>query len=276
MRQKFTRPCLQAETAGSQVVVITAGVRQNVGESRRDLLARNVGVFRAIVPPLARASPGAVFLVVSNPVDVMTYVTWRLSGLPASQVIGSGTFLDTSRLRVLVAQRFGLSAMSVHATIIGEHGDASVPVWTGATAGGIPLEALGALTGEASSAGSATESGSAPLPYQQLHEQVKAAAASVIKLKGYTNWAIGAAVENIARCVLHDEHRAMPVSVNVRGHYGVTEDTYLSLPSIVGAAGRVRVLPPPLSPTEDAALRASAAAIGELHRVVDQLLAESQ
>jgi L-lactate dehydrogenase len=127
----------QHETAGSDIVVITAGVRQKPGESRRDLLARNVGVFRSLVPPLAALSPDAVFVVVSNPVDVMTYITWRLSGLPIHRVLGSGTYLDSSRFRVLLASQLQVSPQSVHAQIIGEHGDSSVPVWSCANVAGV-------------------------------------------------------------------------------------------------------------------------------------------
>ena len=291
---------MQHETANSHVIVVTAGVRQREGESRRDLLARNVAVFREIVPPLAKLSPHAIFLVVSNPVDVMTYVTWRLSGLPVRQVLGSGTYLDSSRLRVLVAARLGLSPMSVHAQIIGEHGDASVPLWSGANVAGVPIAQVEASFGAKAKEGKPVE----PLPWNELHEEVKQCAGKVIKNKGYTNWAIGgwgaggtgglgvgfsvcvclcvscswlpgAAVENIVRSIIHDETRVMPLSTNVNGLFGLTEDVFLSTPCVCNSTGLVDTLHVPLSPTENAALQQSIVALKDMHRAVDKILAET-
>lgn len=134
----------------SDLVVITAGVRQREGESRLDLVGRNLMVLKSIIPQVVKYSPNCVILVVSNPVDIMAYLTWRLSGFPISRVFGSGTSLDSSRFRTLVAERFGCSASSVHGVIVGEHGDTSVPVWSQLNIGGVRLAERNPLIGQKS------------------------------------------------------------------------------------------------------------------------------
>jgi len=126
-------------TEHSDLIILTAGCRQREGEDRRSLLDRNVSVFKTIVPPLVQKSPNTLILVVSNPCDTLTYITWKLSGLPASHVFGSGTYLDSSRFRVGLAKKFNVNAQSIHAWILGEHGDSSVPVWSGVTVGGLSM-----------------------------------------------------------------------------------------------------------------------------------------
>lgn len=170
-------------SAGSDVVVVTAGVRQRPGESRLSLVDRNIAVFSKIVPSIVKYSPDACIVVVANPADVMAAVTARLAGLPAGRVFGSGTSLDSSRLRTMVAETLDVDPRSVHGCIIGEHGDSSVPVWSSLSAGGVPLAHRGEA-GRVTLAGSATE-------LDGVHERVVRAAYDVIEKKGYTNWAIG-------------------------------------------------------------------------------------
>jgi len=235
------------ETAGSDVCVITAGVRQQEGETRLALVGRNLEVLRHIVPKVVQNSPDVIILVVSNPVDILTYVTWRLSGLPASRVIGSGTYLDSSRFRSLLAEKASINPQSVHGWIIGEHGDSSVPVWSGVNIAGVPLMPK-------------LESGNSN-DWKDVHKQVVQAAYDVIKLKGYTNWAIGAAVSALVRTILHNEQRVIPVSTLVKGCHGVTQDVCLSLPCVLGRNGVSRITHMPLSEDEEKAFRASAEAI---------------
>ncbi|XP_002988827.2 L-lactate dehydrogenase B [Selaginella moellendorffii] len=235
-----------AASAGSDVCIITAGARQREGETRLDLTARNAALYCNIVPELVRHSPGAVLLVVSNPVDVLAWATWQLAGsvLPATRVIGSGTNLDTARLRFLLAEQMGANARDVQAYVLGEHGDSSVPVWsTVSVAGRILREEWG-------------PSSSAEL--EELHRGVVESAYEVIRLKGYTSWAIGYSTASIVRNILRDQRRICPVSVMAKGFYGIEEEVFLSLPVQLGRNGVVSVVNAPLSEEEAAKLRGSA------------------
>lgn len=237
-----------AETANSDVVVITAGVRQQVGETRLSLVERNLAVLKGIVPKLVAVSPDVIFLVVSNPVDILTYVTWKLSGLPQNRVVGSGTYLDSSRFRTLIADKIKVNPQSVHGWIIGEHGDSSVPVWSGVNVAGVPIAPM-------------LEKSEDSADWKNLHTKVVQAAYEVIKLKGYTNWAIGAAVSSLVRTILHNEHRVVPISTIVKGCYGVETDVCLSLPCILDRNGVTRRLHMALLDSEQEAFRNSAASI---------------
>lgn len=233
-------------------MVITAGARQREGESRLELVGRNLEIFRGIVAPIVRYSPNCSICVVSNPVDIMTYVVARLSGFPAGRVFGSGTALDSSRFRTIISEKLHVDARSVHGYILGEHGDSSVACWSSLNIGGVRLRDLqpnvgkpdGELTG--------------------VHRNVIDAAYEIIKAKGYTNWAIGLTVASIAESVLRNEHRVMPLSVPVKGRYGIGEDVYLSLPAVLGRDGVVSILTMPLDEEEEQKLRGSAAQIGKV------------
>jgi len=245
---KIRKACQDyAETAGSDICVITAGVRQQVGETRLSLVSRNLEVLRGIIPKIVKQSPDVILLVVSNPVDILTYVAWRLSGLPAARVIGSGTYLDSSRFRSLLSEKVNINPQSVHAWIIGEHGDSSVPVWSGVNIAGVPI-AKRLDSGEG-------------VEWKAIHKKVVDAAYEVIKLKGFTNWAIGAAVAVLVRTILHNELRVVPVSTVVKGCHGVDKDVCLSLPCVVGRNGVNRILHMPLSEAEQAAFKASSESI---------------
>lgn len=202
---KVTAGTDYALTAGSRLCVVTAGVRQKEGESRLSLVQRNTDILKHIIPKLVEHSPDTILLMVSNPVDIMTYVAWKLSGLPKNHVIGSGTNLDSSRFRFLMSQRFGVASQSCHGWIIGEHGDSSVPVWSGVNIAGVRLRELNPTIGTAED----------PEKWNELHKQVVDSAYEVIKLKGYTSWAIGLSVSNLASAILKNTNSVVAVSTLV-------------------------------------------------------------
>jgi L-lactate dehydrogenase len=232
------------------VVVLTAGAKQQVGQSRMDLAAMNVEVCRSLVPRLLAVAPEAVFLLVTNPVDVITYIALKLSGLPAGRVLGSGTVLDSSRFRYLIAQRLKVAVQSVHAYIIGEHGDSEIPLWSSASVANVPLHDWAVQGHGKMTVRDRTE----------IFQNVKNAAAQIIAGKGATNYAIGLATAKILESILHDENRVLPVSSLLSDYQGISE-VCLSVPSIVNRHGVDTALQVALNPAEDAGLKNSAAAI---------------
>uniref|UniRef100_A0A7C9CXI9 L-lactate dehydrogenase n=1 Tax=Opuntia streptacantha TaxID=393608 RepID=A0A7C9CXI9_OPUST len=242
-------------TASSDLCIVTAGARQNPGESRLNLLQRNVNLFRRIIPPLVKYSPDAILLIVSNPVDILTYVAWKLSGFPSNRVIGSGTNLDSSRFRFLIADHLDVNAQDVQAYIIGEHGDSSVALWSSISIGGVPI--LSFLEKR-------------QIPYEKatlenIHKEVINCAYEVIKLKGYTSWAIGYSVANLARSILRDQRRIHPVSVLAKGFHDIDGgDVFLSLPAQLGRGGVLGVINVPITDEEAEQLRKSAKTILEV------------
>lgn len=243
-----------AVSAGSQLVIITAGARQREGESRLSLVDRNLAIFKTIVPQVVTHSPSCSIMVVSNPVDIMTHVVARLAGFPPGRVFGSGTALDSSRFRTLVADKLGIDARSVHGAIIGEHGDSSVACWSQLNVAGVRLRDINPAIGRSG--------GADPEAWEEVHRKVISSAYDIIKAKGFTNWAIGVTCASLAECVLRNEHRVFPLSVPVNGRYGIGEDVCLSLPAVLGSEGVRDVLHVPLEEEEAERLRASAKAIG--------------
>lgn len=237
-----------ADTAGAAVTVISAGAAQKPGESRLDLVRKNDGIFASIVPQVAAANPGGIIVVATNPVDVLTFRTIERSGLPPGRVLGSGTILDTARFRARLAERLGLDARSVHAYIIGEHGDSEVPVWSSANVGGMPLSDYCAVHGIDFSDAERTA----------IFEGTRDAAADIIDRKGATYYAVAAGLIRIVEAILRDQHTILPVSSLIGAHYGIG-DVCLSLPSVIGRGGVERLVPIGLSAGEAAALRHSAA-----------------
>ena len=238
----------------ADVVVITAGAKQHAGQTRLDLAAANVEMCRTLVPRLVDLAPAAHLLVVTNPVDVVTTAALKFSGLPASRVFGSGTVLDSSRLRFLIAQHTGVAVQNVHAYIAGEHGDSEVPLWSTATIGGIPVTDWDGRGGRLDAA-----------TRTAIHERVVGAAYEIIAGKGATSLAIGLAVSRILEAVLTDEDRVLPVSSMLDDVHGIG-GVCLSMPSVVGRTGVERVLPTPLDADESAALHASATAVAAVAR----------
>ncbi|XP_012692821.1 L-lactate dehydrogenase A chain [Clupea harengus] len=235
-------------TAGSRVVVVTAGARQQEGESRLNLVQRNVGIFKFIIPQIVKHSPNCIMLVVSNPVDILTYVAWKLSGLPRHRVIGSGTNLDSGRFRHLMGEKLKLHPSSCHGWIVGEHGDSSVPVWSGVNVAGVSLMALNPDMGTDKDKDN----------WKHVHKEVVESAYEVIKLKGYTSWAIGMSVADLVESMVRNLHKVHPVSTLVKGMHGVTEEVFLSVPCVLGNSGLTDVVKMTLKPDEEAQLKKSA------------------
>lgn len=233
----------------SDVIVITAGAKQQPGQTRLDLAATNVKILHGLMPKLVELSPDAVFLLVTNPCDVLAYAAVQFSGLPANKVFSSGTVLDSSRLRWQLAERAGVSTESVHAMIVGEHGDSEFPLWSEAKIGPIKL--------------SEWRVGNRAFHTDELDEiaeNVKNAAYKVIEGKGATNYAIGLSAARIVEAVLRDESVILPVSSVLTNYLGIS-DVALSVPTIVNRQGAFKTLPMDMNDTELTKLKASESAL---------------
>lgn len=238
---------------GAEIVIITAGLNQKPGETRRDLTEKNLGVFRSIVPQIVRYAPDAILLVVTNPVDILTRETLRLSGFPPERVIGSGTVLDTSRLKYLLGSHTGVDPRNIHAFILGEHGDSEFAAWSVTHIAGMDLYEYCGSCGNCQ--GSLNQGTAA-----RIEEEVRRAAYTIINLKGATYYAVALAVRRIVEAILRDEHSILTVSSLLTGQYGIS-DVCLSLPTVVGSRGVVNVLPIPLDDKELSSLKACADAV---------------
>ncbi|KAG0557136.1 hypothetical protein KC19_11G104900 [Ceratodon purpureus] len=246
-------------TEGSDICIVTAGARQREGESRLALVEKNVALFKKIIPQLVKYSPETTLLIISNPVDALTYVALKLSGLPPNRVIGSGTNLDSSRFRWLLADHLDVNAQNVHGYIVGEHGDSSVPLWSTVSIGGVPL--IGYLKQNNIDYSTGT--------LKELHRMVVDGAYEVIKLKGYTSWAIGYSVASLVKSVLRDQRRIHPVSVCAQGFHGIEDEVYLSLPAEIGRAGIIGVMDSPLTDEEREQLQKSAKTLSDIQQKLD-------
>ncbi|KZD03551.1 MULTISPECIES: L-lactate dehydrogenase [Thalassospira] len=234
--------------SGASVVILAAGVSQKPGETRLALLERNAAVFRDVVGNVLRVAPDAILLIASNPVDIMTQITVRLSGLPAARVIGSGTILDTARFRSLLGRHLGISPQSVHAYVLGEHGDSEVLAWSNARAGSLSLAGFAAQVGSAITADVRA----------RIDDGVRNAAYKIIKGKGATYYGIGAGLARIVKAIAQDQQEVLTVSMVNREIEGVA-DVALSIPRVIGATGIMTDLFPDLDAEERAALHRSAA-----------------
>ena len=252
------------DLAESQVILLCAGVGQRPGETRLQLLQRNALIFREIVPQVYEAAPEAVFVVASNPVDVMTHITAQFAGklgVPAGRVLGSGTTLDTARFRSLLGRHCGVDPHHVHAYVIGEHGDSEVLTWSLATVGGMPLESFGHLRGTNDS----------ELVRQEIDRLVRGAAYTIIGGKGATYYGIGGALARIVDVILHDQRAILTVCAPTTDVLGVRSST-VSLPRLVGGQGVMETFPLPLNDSESGLLRESARILrNALDELQDQL-----
>ena len=233
------------------MVIITAGARQKPGQPRLELAGANVAILEKLLPNVLSVAPNAIIMLVTNPCDVLTVVAQKISGLPANRVLSSGTVLDSSRLRWLIANKAGVSIKSVHANVVGEHGDSEFPVWSAANVGMVPLTEWkqdGKLV--------FTEEVRAELANEAMR-----AAYKVIEGKGSTNYAIGISGARIAEAFLGGQNAVLPVSTTIAGELYGFKDVALSLPTIVNREGIQRVLEVPMSEAELAQLKASAEAI---------------
>jgi L-lactate dehydrogenase len=236
-----------ADCAGAAITVVTAGSAQRPGETRLDLTTRNTEIFRQIIPQIAKHNPEGILLIATNPVDVLTYASQKFSGLSPRQVFGSGTILDTARFRYLLSQHFGVDARSVHAYIIGEHGDSEVPVWSLANIAGMHIPEFCAFNGYNCN----------DPELENIFERTRDAAYQIISRKGATYYAIGSGLLRIVEAVLRDQNTVLSISSLIEDYYGLN-DVCFSLPTIIDRGGVERVLHLELDPTEIEGLRSSA------------------
>ncbi|MGN8553110.1 UNVERIFIED_CONTAM: L-lactate dehydrogenase [Microbacterium sp. SLM126] len=246
-----------AVVEGSHVVVITAGAKQNPGQTRIELAGVNAGIMKKMMPQLLSAAPDAIYVIVTNPCDVLTVLAQEETGLPPERIFASGTVLDTSRLRWKLAERAGVSTSSVHAYIVGEHGDTEFPLWSAATIGAVPILDWVTPAGDRMTVEE----------LDQIAIDVRDAAYKVIRGKGATNYAIGLSSARIIEAILRDERAVMPVSPVLRDFHGV-DGVALSVPSVVSAAGAVPIRETQFSASELELFHRSADALRE---VIDSL-----
>jgi L-lactate dehydrogenase len=249
-----------ADLAGCKVVIVSAGVGQKPGEARLELLGRNAQVFKQVIPNILKHAPQAILLIATNPVDVMTHIAARYAGefgVPSSRVIGSGTTLDTARLRSLIGRKLKVDSQHIHAYVLGEHGDSEVLTWSQVTVGGISLEEF--CTGQEISICSED--------YAAIDEKVRRAAYRIIEGKGATYYGIGSAIARIVEVVLQDERSLLTVCTPMQDVAGV-KDVTVSLPNLVGGEGIIQTFFPNLNEAETAALRVSAQVV---RSVIDEL-----
>jgi L-lactate dehydrogenase len=237
-------------TANSDVVVITAGAKQNPGQTRLELAGVNFEILKSLLPDLLRYSPDAIFVLVTNPCDVLATAAQKLTGLPANRIFSSGTVLDSSRLRWLLAEKFDVSTANIHANIIGEHGDSEFALWSQATVGNTPLLEWKLADGSALSREALDE----------IAYSVKTAAYKVIEGKGATNFAIGLSGARIVEAILNDEHAILPISSVLTDYHGIS-GIAMSVPTLVTRQGASRNIDIAMEPHEQALFEASASAI---------------
>ena len=259
----FTKPMKisagnYSDLSGAKVVVITAGTSQKPGETRLDLLARNAAIFRSIIPQVVQHNPNGIILITTNPVDILTYISLKESNLSPTKVIGSGTILDTSRFRFLLGQYYEVDTRSVHAYIVGEHGDSEIPLWSMAHIGGVRLQEFAPLKNK---------------PYDQnemnkLFVSVRDAAYEIIKRKGATYYAIGLGLLSIVEAILGNYRSVLSISTLMTGQYGV-QDICLSLPCVVGVHGVEEVLTLTMNREEEEGFHASAVKLKDTLQAVE-------
>jgi L-lactate dehydrogenase len=245
------------DLSDAEIVIIAAGVNQKPGETRMDLVHRNAVIFADILKRITAVNNECLLLIVSNPVDVLTYVSLKASGFPKERVIGTGTVLDTARLKYLVGEKLGVDYRNVHSFIIGEHGDSELAVWSGANVSGINIDDFCPLC----------HSCNHMTDLYGLYDEVKNSAYKIIEGKGATYYAIAQATRRIIDAIAGDENTILPVSTYLDGEYGL-HDICMSIPSIVGKDGVKHVLDIPLSEKENAYLMESATA---LRNVIESL-----
>ena len=246
------------DIADCALIVIAAGANQKEGQTRLDLIHQNVSVFDQVIPQIAARPFEGTLLIVTNPVDVLTYAAFRISGLPAHRVMGSGTVLDTARMKYLLGEHLQVDSRSIDAFIIGEHGDSELAVWSGANVSGIPLNDFCEMRGKFDHKAA----------MDKLYESVRDSAYEIIRRKGATYYGIAMAVARIASAIVRDERAVLPISAVLGGQYDLRE-LALSIPAIVGRRGVEQILEIPLSPEEGEALRSSAARLREVIRQLD-------
>jgi len=229
------------------IIIVSAGASQKPGETRLDLVKKNVGIFSTIMPEIAKREVKGILLIVANPVDILTFVAQKQSGLPESRVFGSGTVLDTARLKYLLGEHLRVDSRSVHAYIIGEHGDSEMAAWSCANVSGLPLDSFCEMRGHHNH----------DEAMHQIADQVKNSAYEIIEKKHATYYGIAMSVKRICEAIIRDEKSILPVSSMLHGEYGI-EGVSLSMPAVVGKNGIEKLVPIRLSEEEQGQLKASA------------------
>jgi L-lactate dehydrogenase len=243
----------------ASIIVISAGVGQSSSEeSRLDLLKKNLQIFKEIINHIDRHNPNAIIIIATNPVDILTYAVQKMSSRPPAKIIGTGTLLDTARFRYLLGHYYGVNPQSVHAYILGEHGDSELPIWSKATIGGKPVS-QGEIMGKSMDKDKR----------EAIFKETKEAAYNIIDLKGHTDSAIGVAITHIVRSLFHDDQSVMPVSVDANGSYGI-DNICLSLPAVIGLDGIQSYVLPDLNHDEIALLRHSASVLKDKINELDE------
>ncbi len=246
-----------SDVSDAAIIVVTAGAAQKPGETRLDLVNKNVGIFKTIIPQIRESGFSGVLLIVSNPVDVLTYAAIRMSGLPEGQVIGSGTVLDTARLKYMLGEHVDVDPRDVHAYVMGEHGDSEFVAWSSAQVAGVPLSTFCELHGHLNHREAEA----------RIAEDVKNSAYEIIEKKRATYYGIAMSVKRICTAIMHDEGCVLPVSSLMVGEYGLS-DLCISLPTVVGREGVVCRVPVSLDDGEMTQLKESSEA---LKAIIDQV-----
>ncbi|WP_281085737.1 L-lactate dehydrogenase [Eubacterium ruminantium] len=247
----------------ASIIIITAGAAQKPGETRLQLVQKNVSIFKSIIPEISRRKCEGVLLIVSNPVDILTYVAQKLSGFPVNRVIGSGTVLDTARLKSMLSEHLDIDSRTVHAFIIGEHGDSELAAWSSAAVSGVPLSKFCEMRGHFNHDESE----------RHIQEMVKNSAYEIIERKKATYYGVAMAVRRICEAIARDEKSILSVSSLMQGQYGL-KDICLSMPTIVGSDGVEEKVPISLDEDEITKLMASAEALKEIASALDLSLPE--
>ncbi len=242
----------------SSIVIVTAGANQKPDETRLDLVHKNVGIYKSIIPQIVESGFGGVLLIVSNPVDILTYAAVKLSGFPEHRVIGSGTVLDTARLKYALGEHLSVDSRSVHSFIIGEHGDSEIAAWSSTNVSGIPVNDFCEMRGHFNHQES----------MERIAANVKNSAYEIIAKKQATYYGIAMSVKRICECIVRDEKSILPVSSMLHGLYSI-DDIALSMPAIVGAEGIETHVPISLDEKETAALLASAKTLKEVAKSLE-------
>jgi L-lactate dehydrogenase len=246
------------DIADASLIIITAGAAQKPGETRLDLIKKNSAIMTSIVKELVKVKAEGILLIVANPVDVLTHVALKVSGFPRERVFGSGTVLDTARLKYLLSDKLQIDTRNVHAVIMGEHGDSEFPAWSFANVSGMPLEDFAELRGFQDYESLKNE----------IQEEVKNSAYEIIAKKVATYYGIALSVARIAECIVKNEHSMLPVSVELNGEYNLTGSA-LSIPAIISAKGVEQILELPLSAKEKRELRSSSDTLKEIIKTLD-------
>lgn len=241
------------DAADAAIIIITAGANQKPGETRLDLVQKNTAIYQSIIPEIVKRDFGGILLTVSNPVDILTYVALKLSGLPENRVLGSGTVLDTARLKYALGEHLGVDSRSVHSFIIGEHGDSEIAAWSSTNVSGIPLNDFCEMRGHFNH----------DAAMDAIAEKVKNSAYEIISKKQATYYGIAMSVKRICECIVRNERSILPVSAMMHGEYGI-EDITLSMPAIVGIGGVETHVPIALSEEEAEKLVESAKKLKEV------------